>query len=271
MMKPMATKLTFAVFAFLQICCSDCLAQTEFSLHNSIYSIETSDEQDEAIDEINDTLGEKIEQLENTLRSTKMKLQELRFKRDVAIAEVLEPKQLNGIFAERDDQSPKKLKETEKFFGEYSKFIQSIPAASNIQIFEGLPRATEAELAKIKLKNRTFQVGEWSFYQEPLNAKPFVKDSLCSTLKDYRLFMPYSGGKFCGGFHPDFCAKWTTEGKATYLQICLGCHEAVLVTPNGKTIFDFNSEAWKSFALVAISSFKQHREVIEKLDQMLGQ
>ena len=152
----------------------------------------------------------------------------------------------------------------------FASFLDAVASAESMSVYEGLPRATDDELAKIKQANKTIELGGWSFYAAPLNTSQSTVEKLRSTFVDYREFKLYfadvfgagGGAKGCGGFHPDFCVQWTIKNKSYLALVCLGCHELEFISPSVKTKFDFDKGAWQSFAQVAISTFRFHADDI---------
>ena len=243
-------------------------AQESFFFDESLYEIKVSDLQDEKLTEIENELHDEIEQLRERLRTTQQKLRQQEFERASALDAVLTTEQLKSLNEKRRAETIQNAKANADFVVKFAKYLEVVSSADALSIYEGLP---DAELEKIKNVNKTIEIDGWAFYAEPLPAKSSIVEKLRSSLVDYRTFEPYSGGKFCGGFHPDFCVKWKTGDKIYYVQICLGCFEAVFISTDGKTTFDFNDAAWKSFAQIALATFTRHGDIIKKLDEMLGQ
>jgi len=242
-----------------------------FSIANPLRKIAVSEIQDKKLSALENRLNNDIERLEENLRTTQQKLRQQLFDRTSALDTALTPEQSKSLNEERRAETKQHAKEYVEFMEEFANYLEAVSAANALTIYEGLPRAPDAELEKIKNQNKTIEIDGWAFYAEPLPAKSSIIEKLRSSLVDYKTFEPYSGGKFCGGFHPDFCVEWKTGDKTYYVQICLGCFEAVFISPNGGTTFDFNDAAWKSFAQIAMTTFKRHADIIKKIDEMIGQ
>ena len=246
-------------------------AQETHTFDESYHEVAVSGLQEKKLTEIEERLDEDIEQLKNKLRSMQQSFRKKVFERSNALDAVLTPDQLANLTKMRQDEAIQRAKANSEFMSRFSKYLKCIADADSLTIYEGLPRADDAGLKKIKDQNKTIEIDGWSFYAEPLTANGSMVEKLRSSLIDYKTFEPYSGGKFCGGFHPDFCVQWNAGGKTYFMQICLGCFEAAYIQPTGKTMFDFNDAAWKSFAQIAISTFARHGDIIKKIDQMIGQ
>jgi len=246
-------------------------AQETHTFDESYHEVAVSILQEKKLTAIEEQLDDDIEKLNDKLRSMQQSLRKKVFDRNNALDAVLTPEQLADLSKKRREETIQRAKANSEFMSQFSKYLKCIADAESLTIYEGLPRADGVGLKKIKDQNKTIEIDGWGFYAEPLTANGSMVEKLRSSLIDYKTFEPYSGGKFCGGFHPDFCVEWKTGSKTFYMQICLGCFEAAFIQPTGKTMFDFNDAAWKSFAQIAISTFAKHSDIIKKMDQMIGQ
>jgi hypothetical protein len=246
-------------------------AQQSFFFDESLHQIAVSLQQNEKLTKIEDRLNEEVVLLQERLRTTQHGLRQQLFERNRALEAVLTPDQLKTLNEKRRDESIKRGNANAEFLVKFAKYLKAISSANDLLIYEGLPRATEQEIEKIKQANKTIEIDDWIFYAEVLPGNSSIVETLRASLVDYQSFKPYEGGKFCGGFHPDFCVEWKADGRAYYMLICLGCSESVFITPTDKTTFDFNDAAWKSFAQIAMSTFTKHADSIKKLDEMIGQ
>jgi len=267
----MNLRLSISIVVAMTISTNFTNAQESFYFDESLHKVSVSELQDEKLAAIEDRLNDDIEQLRERLRTTQQKLRQQEFERSIELDAVLTPEQLKSLNEKRHAETIQHAKANAEFMVEFAKYLEAISSSNALIIYEGLPRATDSELKKIKDENKTIVIDGWAFYAEPLPAKASIVEKLRSSLVDYKSFEPYSGGKFCGGFHPDFCVEWKAGDKTYYVQICLGCFEAVFIAPKGNTTFDFNDAAWKSFAQIAISTLARHADIIKKLDEMIGQ
>ena len=272
----MSSRLRLALFLVIVASFPPALPKSGFAQQShyfgdSLHDIAVSESQDEKLYETEGRLNEEIHQLQDTLRTTQQKLRQQVYVRDNELEALLTAEQLKSLNEQRLSETRENAKRGVQFMAEFARFLDHVSASGELTVFEGLPRATDDELAKIKNDNKTIEIDGWYFYAQPLPTKPSTVEKLRSTLVNYQSFQPYSGGKFCGGFHPDFCVEWKTSGKTHNLLVCLTCFESVYITPTGKTRFDFNDAAWKSFTQIAVSAFIKHKDVIEKLDQKIGQ
>ena len=256
-------KAIFLSIALVAISHDASLAQTYY-FGESLHEIVVSETQEQKLREIESLRYAELKQLQDTLNTTQHKYYQRLFDLETELEQVLTPEQLKSLNEKRLEETREQVKKTADFMGQFANFLESVSAADSLTIFEGLPCAADVELAKIKQKNETIEIDGCSFYSAPLAASQSIKEKLRSTLVDYRAFEPYSGGKFCGGFHPDFCVQWKSGNHVHHALVCLGCAEMVHVTLSGRTTFDFKNVAWDSFAQVAILTFRHQGDLIKK-------
>jgi hypothetical protein len=260
--------ITLALCALSPLAFQRCEAQDDWRWP---YGIDVGWLQRKELSGIEDRFDDRIRQLEETVQTSQMQMRQLLFQRDTEREAVLRPEQLDALNTRQREETLEVARTNIKFAAEFGDFLKAFVDAEDVTLFEGLPRLDEAELAKIREKSGTIEIGKWSFYAEPLAASGSVIEKLRATLVDRNSLEPYSGGKFCGGFHPDFCVQWTTGDETMSLLVCLGCHEAEFISPEGETIFDFSDAAWKSFVQIAIATFRHHGDIMRKMDEMIGQ
>jgi len=119
-------------------------------------------------------------------------------------------------------------------------------------LYEGLPHQTaESELLKKELATKqTVRLHGYPFYARPLPVAAEDIDKLRRLCSSADSFWTYSGAKFCGGFHPDYCLVWK-DGKVTYeFLICFGCHEMMLCHPKKEHMADIRNEAYEQFKTI---------------------
>ena len=138
---------------------------------------------------------------------------------------------------------------TAKDLKQFTPISKGISRASGLTVFEGLPHQMfeAAQLKKELATKKTIRLHRFPFYERPL---PIAADMieplrrLSASTKSYRT---YSGPKFCGGFHPDYCLAWS-DGDTTYhLLICFNCHEMKLFGPKSNLILDIREDAYEAF------------------------
>lgn len=145
-------------------------------------------------------------------------------------------------------------------FSNYEAFIERITDASAIELYEGLPNDFgETALYKHELKTKeTIVWNGYPFYEGALDLKPEDADKLTRLFAKGNIAVPYSGGKLCGGFHPDFAFEWTRgDGKYRAL-VCFTCHEILAVGPDFEVITDINSTKFEELRSM-LSKYQKNR------------
>lgn len=96
-----------------------------------------------------------------------------------------------------------------------------------LTILEGLPHPlyNREQLAEeLNTKKSVTQHG-FAFYQQAIQPSAEDKRTLTALLKNPASFKPFTPGKMCGGFHPDFTLVWEINGTPLEVQVCFGCGE----------------------------------------------
>jgi hypothetical protein len=111
--------------------------------------------------------------------------------------------------------------------------LQAVVSADRVEVYEGLPRPLdEARLfAREKSAKPCRQISDQWFYAKPEAAKVALAPDLRRLIEDH-LFQPWSGAKFCGGFHADYAAAFITGRRTFYVLFCFGSHEARILSEN---------------------------------------
>jgi hypothetical protein len=212
-----------------------------------------------------------IEQLQVMRRYAERHLRQLIFERDIAFESFLSKQRLIELNEKRKLETTNAAKENAEFMSKFAELLLALESAGDFKIYEGFPRTEEKSSAESEKQNKSIKFEEWEFYFEPLEVQTSMVERLRSILVNYKGFQPYSGAKFCGGFHPDFCIEWNSSNNKTFrLFVCFGCHEVLFVSPDEKVSFDFSEETWKSFAQIAIATFQRQADRIKHLDQLIG-
>jgi hypothetical protein len=110
-------------------------------------------------------------------------------------------------------------------------FHESLGSAQRIVILEGLPRRRgERELLESEIRsNETVKIRGFHFYARELELSSDEARAFVGLLTTRDGMVDWAGTKMCGGFHPDFAARWTDPNGTTFeALICLGCHEIKL-------------------------------------------
>lgn len=149
--------------------------------------------------------------------------------------------------------------DTFRFLPEALKFMND---ATSIEIFEGLPHQTfEAEALKEELASKkTIQLGGYPFYATPHKLRKNDDTKLEKLLEDAAGFVPFTGYKMCGGFHPDYAIVFKKDNVVCELLICFGCGDARIAFKNRPIICSIHGTWSKFFILYASQRPKKKAE-----------
>ena len=126
-------------------------------------------------------------------------------------------------------------------------FLESIKKNQSIKLFEGLPHQMfEKDLLKKELSSKSVKkIGNYPFYENHLNMSKEDQVQLLKELKSPKAYLDFSGPKLCGGFHPDYATRFTTNNKHYDILICFGCHEIILTSHNHFSRHDIKESSFK--------------------------
>lgn len=115
----------------------------------------------------------------------------------------------------------------------------------NVTLFEGLPHQKyESDLLKAESKRKdTIGMDGFPFYSETLEMKEDDKHQLLSMLTNRGSFETQFWAKSCGGFHPDYALQLSTQGTNYFVQICLGCGDIRVISPDASQEFSLTERA----------------------------
>lgn len=103
----------------------------------------------------------------------------------------------------------------------YADFVAAARGADAVAVFEGLPRGQPPAAAH-------FNIQDQAFFPPPLDFSARELAGVDDAVLGHRSnFAPWSGPKFCGGFHADRAVVWCQGGQVRARALfCFGCHEA---------------------------------------------
>jgi hypothetical protein len=121
--------------------------------------------------------------------------------------------------------------------------LEALKKGVPITIHEGIKRFASLGSTEEALKRR----GEWL-----IDLFQFFKtgtvDRDTKALRDLLLkegaLGTWSGGKACGGFHPDFAITWKVAERDVSLMLCFGCHEAMFADEAGNLLYNLPKESY---------------------------
>lgn len=126
-------------------------------------------------------------------------------------------------------------------------FTQAVRGAGKLALYEGLPHQSfEADLLERERKTKPVrELHGYPFYQETLALSKEDAHRLSEILGDANTYLPFSGEKKCGGFHPDYAVEWQVGSDVYRALICFGCREAKLFGPAIELRVDLSPVAYK--------------------------
>ncbi len=145
----------------------------------------------------------------------------------------------------------------------YADVVQAASGADEVRVFEGMPRAAPkvargADAPKpsptppgeINFVDKiSLEIGGYAFYALPVTLTAAelgeIGDAVMKTKSN---FNPWSGVKFCGGFHPDFVIEWRAHGAIlAQALLCFSCGEAIFRVGDRKELVDQSPAGAKYF------------------------
>jgi hypothetical protein len=144
----------------------------------------------------------------------------------------------------------------------YADLIKATRKYDTVFVWEGTPRQKASKsVTPDSDTEKTFKIGDQNFYSLPLGLTDqetvAVSDAV---LKHIENFNPWTGPKFCGGFHANYAIEWREKG-VTVAQalLCFTCGEARFLVGNRMEVVDQSDEGSVRFRALLWS---HHHEVI---------
>ncbi|QEH34637.1 hypothetical protein OJF2_31780 [Aquisphaera giovannonii] len=136
-------------------------------------------------------------------------------------------------------------KEVSTDFKRLKSVLEGLRKPEAIAVYPGLPSEFwEPQLREVEAsRNRTVRLQGYLFYDDRLELKGEVADRLASVLTAERSFQRRRAAKKCGGYDPDYCIEWRSDGATTYILVCLECGEVKLFGPRAELYCDLSAES----------------------------
>lgn len=102
-----------------------------------------------------------------------------------------------------------------------------------VVLHEGLPHPVfeAALLERERASGSVEELHGYAFYREPLALTGEEAREITEAMASPDQFLPFSGEKKCGGFHPDYAVEWRRGGEVYTALVCFGCEEVKLFGP----------------------------------------
>ena len=167
----------------------------------------------------------------------------------------------SAAFSAVEDETPARdvsADTPENFEKQIKPLVAGIGKSPSVVIYEGLPhQRKEKELLARELKDKkTVKLHEFPFYAGGIQVRKEDAAKLSALCADLKTFDRYSGAKFCGGFHPDWCVEFKNGPEVYRVLICFGCREARLYGPMNDVYTDLTKESRDEFLNVLTPLWK---------------
>ena len=122
----------------------------------------------------------------------------------------------------------------------------AIAHSTGALLLEGLPhQGFERALLEAELRLRPVRaIGGFPFYVETLTLSPDDATCLRSSFSMKENLPPFTEGKLCGGFHPDFAIEWLGCKIPMHSLLCFGCAEVMFVESGSTLQTDWAQGEW---------------------------
>jgi hypothetical protein len=121
--------------------------------------------------------------------------------------------------------------------------LEGIADAERLVLYEGMPhQGNEKALAKALQEHRSIKRHGFDFYDAQIPVRDEAVKEFRKLFSDPKSYRTYGGSKRCGGYHPDWCLEWTTEGAIYRVLPCFGCGEFQLFGPKNQLYADMGFE-----------------------------
>ncbi|MDQ8182715.1 hypothetical protein [Pelagicoccus sp. SDUM812005] len=108
-------------------------------------------------------------------------------------------------------------------------------------------------------ENKAKEIDGYVFYEDPIELSHLDIIRIQDLFSKPEYFEPYTTGKFCGGFYPDYAIFWKRGGRGFVAYVCFGCGEIKAKTDKGSTMVDMTKEGRSEFVEVLSKFGKLHK------------
>lgn len=137
----------------------------------------------------------------------------------------------------------------EKFTQNIELLVAGIAKANSVILYEGMNRQlSESEsIDRGILYKKPMILHGFAFYETPISVVDADAATLFALCGTAQTFSRYTGPKFCGGFHPDWCVEFIAGQDVYQVLVCFGCREARLYGPTNEVFSDLKKETFNAF------------------------
>lgn len=90
----------------------------------------------------------------------------------------------------------------------------------------------------------------YSFYKKIWSPEKAFVSEVANLLKSSSSFSPYSDGKACGGFHPDFIIRFEHGNIPIEMIVCTTCGEVLIFSQGQKGMVDLSARSYEQLQLL---------------------
>jgi hypothetical protein len=127
-------------------------------------------------------------------------------------------------------------------------FTKLLAAAETMIVWEGGPHPAHDRdnFAEAKQSPHHIIAGEL-FYLKALAISEQHQADLNRLVRAIDVLKPFSGEKFCGGFHADYAIEWKRgEDRLAAVLVCFSCRETLVVLPKEQVRADLTDQGYDS-------------------------
>ena len=138
----------------------------------------------------------------------------------------------------------------------YADLVEATRQADVVIVWEGLPRDNAGVTTLPNSTERSpLQISDQLFHVRPV---PLTDEEAAAVgdavVKKKDNFKPWSGVKFCGGFHANYAIEWRAHGvTVAQVLLCFTCHEARFIVGERVELVDQSSEGFQAFRTLLMS------------------
>jgi hypothetical protein len=123
--------------------------------------------------------------------------------------------------------------------------LEGLGKPEEIAVYPGLPSEFwEPQLREDEAsRNPTTRRQGYVFYDDRRELAGEAAGRIVAILTSERSYQRRRAAKKCGGYDPDYCIEWKSNGETTSILICLECGEVKLIGPRAELYCDLSPES----------------------------
>jgi hypothetical protein len=225
-------------------------------------TIAISSEQSERFDELEEGLGTAVDSMRDEIKKLQTEYEAKRKFFETARLNLLTPAQKAELQKTRRtrllNESAQQESRDIDFLAEFLPILRDMKTIKALSVLEGPQRTGNGEIQPPNSNDTVIFVGKHYFFSSPLKLDEDDELSLTSTVRNYKSFAAYAGGKMCGGFHPDANIQIKTANTAISMLICFGCSEARIISGDVDRMVELEPHAYSTLRTICYRHFRKH-------------